>query len=183
MFNATLEQRHLRKDAMSAFEHARTMAHWHWLWTVLTRQAGYLLAFDAIEKWIPRQRLYQGIHEVPLDDIVGSVNRSHEFNRRFHPLRDTLAERWVNVMVLAHTTGWEPIQLYKVGNLYFVEDGHHRVSVARWLKNSAIEAEVWAYPLGTQFTPTAATETILAQLKDRPEFVEATAICNHALCG
>jgi hypothetical protein len=45
--------------------------------------------------------------------------------------------------MLQKTTGWSSIKVYQVGNLYFVEDGHHRVSVARQLGLKLIEAEIW----------------------------------------
>ena len=52
--------------------------------------------------------------------------------------------------MLQKTTGWPSIKVYQVGNLYFVEDGHHRVSVARQLRITLIEAEIWEYQVAIQ---------------------------------
>jgi hypothetical protein len=179
MDQAILEQRKLRMDAMIAFEQARTTARWRGLWARLIGTPIRLIAFGDLQKWLPQQRLYRGVHDIPLNHIVGSINRSHEFDRRFLPLRDTLAERWVNVMVLAHTTGCPPIQVYKIGHLYFVEDGHHRVSVARWLKNSVIEAEIWEYPHCQKLDPTLGLQGIIAHLKAQRSVVDGELVCYH----
>ena len=165
MHVSTLELKKYRLDAVREFERARVAARWQWIWSTIRRQSPRLLAFNKIEKWLPQQRLYRGVGEVPLDQIIGSAGRHHEYNRKFQPLRDSLQERWVSIMILARTTGWSPVRLYKVGTLYFVEDGHHRVSVARWLKNKVIEAEIWEYPVNQEFDPTAGLETVLIQLK------------------
>jgi hypothetical protein len=182
MFTSTLEQKKYRLDAIGEFERARVSAWWHWLWSKIRRKNPRLLALNEVEKWLPQQRIYRGIREIPLEQIIGSAGRSHEYNRRFQPLRDSLDERWVNVMVLARTTGWSPIQVYKVGNLYFVEDGHHRVSVARWLKNRVIEAEVWEYPVDQEIDPDAGLEAVRAQLAQARTPADVPLICCHATC-
>lgn len=167
MYMSTIELRKYRLDAVCEFERARMAARWQWLWSKIRRQTARLVPFSDVEKWLPQQRLYRGIREIPLDKIIGSAGRSHEYNHKFQPLRDSLDERWVNVMVLSRTIGWAPIQVYKVGHFYFVEDGHHRVSVARWLKNRVIEAEVWEYQLNQNFDPDAELETMLAEIRQQ----------------
>jgi hypothetical protein len=84
-----------------------------------------------------------GLQSIPLDSIVGSVDRTKEFDRRFRPTSGRVRERWQR-LALAHRRGEAipPIEVYRVGTLHFVYDGHHRVSVARALNLSTIDAYV-----------------------------------------
>ena len=84
-----------------------------------------------------------GLRSIPLDSIVGSVDRTKEFDRRFRPTSGRVRERWQR-LALAHRRGEAipPIEVYRVGTLHFVYDGHHRVSVARALNLSTIDAYV-----------------------------------------
>ena len=66
---------------------------------------------------------------------------------QFRPLNPVLKKRWINVHELSEDLGWEPITVHKIGDLYFVEDGHHRVSVARHSGWDTIEAQVYEQPL------------------------------------
>ncbi|RPJ23448.1 MAG: hypothetical protein EHM33_20885, partial [Chloroflexi bacterium] len=56
-------------------------------------------------------------------------------------------DRWVNVYLTLENSGWAPILVHKVGDQYYVEDGHHRVSVARSLEMTFIQAKIWEYPV------------------------------------
>jgi hypothetical protein len=74
---------------------------------------------------------------------VGSVGRSKDFDRRFLPLRASTSERWKRVDVAFHRgEDLPPVTLYKLGAAYFVLDGNHRVSVARFHGLRTVEAEV-----------------------------------------
>jgi hypothetical protein len=88
-------------------------------------------------------RVRRGIRVVDLEKIVGSVGRSKDFDRSFMPLRAAAGERWKRVDLAFHR-GEElpPVSLYKIGDRYFVEDGNHRVSVARYQGVEMIDAEV-----------------------------------------
>jgi hypothetical protein len=85
-----------------------------------------------------------GIQEIPLAAIVGTVDRRpDEFDRAFRPASKRLRERWQRVAAARHRgITLPPIDVYRVGDLYFVEDGHHRVSVARSLGDTTITARV-----------------------------------------
>ena len=73
-----------------------------------------------------------GLQIVPVNQIVGTVGRGRDFDRRFLPRREDMRERWMNIQNLYDRQGQFPVlELYKLGDLYFVVDGHHRVSVAR----------------------------------------------------
>jgi hypothetical protein len=92
-------------------------------------------------------RCLLGLQDIPVEKITGSVNRSREFTRDFRPLKKHLAQRWAVAYLLSEEGGWPPVKVYKVEDRYFVEDGHHRVSVARFLGMVDIQAEVWEYEL------------------------------------
>lgn len=80
---------------------------------------------------------------VPLDRIVGSVGKDHQFTRSFHPTRDADLARWKRAYAVAHgLRGYDPVELYEVAGRYFVVDGHYRVSVARALGSATIQATV-----------------------------------------
>ena len=121
----------------------------------------------------------RGIREVKLERIVGSLERSRDFNRAFLPREESLRKRWEDVLRLAEgPKGFPPIDLYQVGDLYFVVDGHHRVSVARSMGGATIEARVREFTTPVQLGP----ETDLADLarvlrqRGRDEFLAATGI-------
>jgi hypothetical protein len=86
-----------------------------------------------------------GRHTVPLDAIVGSVDRVRDFDRSFRPTTARTRGRWERIAA-ARRRGepLPPISLYRVGDLYFVRDGHHRVSVARAMGDTEIDAYVTA---------------------------------------
>jgi hypothetical protein len=84
-----------------------------------------------------------GLQVVPLDQIVGSVDRGRDFDRRFRPTSGRSRGRWEQIAAAARRgEAFPPIDLMKVGRLYFVRDGHHRVSVARALGRTDIDAYV-----------------------------------------
>ena len=84
-----------------------------------------------------------GLETIPLASIVGSVDRTRDFDRRFRPTSNRLRERWQGInLALRRGRGMPPISVYRIGDLHFVRDGHHRVSVALALHHSAIEANV-----------------------------------------
>ena len=84
-----------------------------------------------------------GLKVVPLDAIVGTVDRNVEFDRGFRPTSPRLRSRWERINA-AQRRGetMPPVSLYKVGDLYFVRDGHHRVSVAKSFGRKDIDAYV-----------------------------------------
>jgi len=84
-----------------------------------------------------------GQREVALDNIRGTEGRSNDFDSRFNPLSDQARRRWINV-ARANEDGMDlpPVELIQVGDVYFVRDGHHRVSVARAYGQTTITARV-----------------------------------------
>jgi hypothetical protein len=103
-----------------------------------------LVSYDEVAR---RLKAYQqkemGTHMVPLEQIVGSVGRYRDFTRAFLPRTAVNAERWARVdAVFQSLEGYPPIDLFKIGEVYFVRDGNHRVSVARANGLTHIEAYV-----------------------------------------
>lgn len=91
-------------------------------------------------------KIYLGIREIPLEKIVGTVEKGGDFDRNFNPKRDSSKNRWVNVyneLVIKGTA--PPVVLYKVRDEYYVYDGNHRVSVAKNLAFISLEAEVYEF--------------------------------------
>lgn len=132
---------------------ARRKAFWQRLYRSLglSRRPVDLLSFEEVQaKLRLNQSSFRGLQIVPLDQIVGSVGRYNDFTRTFLPLVENDSYRWRKVAELQAETGLPPIELYKVGDAYFVKDGNHRVSVARQFNTHTIEAFVWEYetPVG-----------------------------------
>jgi hypothetical protein len=115
----------------------------------LRRECSRLLAFDDVgEGHLAHNKCRLGLRDVKVSKIVGSVGRPDAFDRSFMPASATLAERWKRVDRAFHRGLDLPaIRLYKMGDSYFVEDGNHRVSVARYQGVETIEADV------TEFFP------------------------------
>ncbi|WP_456694799.1 hypothetical protein [Aeromicrobium sp. P5_D10] len=104
------------------------------------------MSFDEVVDALGRRaENYLGTKLIPLDAIVGSVDKVRDFDRRFRPTSARSRQRWERLS-RASRTGEEipPIEVYQVGDYYFVRDGHHRVSVARSLGLDVIEARVTA---------------------------------------
>jgi hypothetical protein len=107
-------------------------------------------------------RIRRGMRIVDTDRIVGSVGRSKDFDRRFLPLRASTGERWKRVDVAFHRgEDLPPVTLYKLGGAYFVLDGNHRVSVARFHGLRTVEAEVTEFlpPRAEDYAPVTVANT------------------------
>ena len=103
-----------------------------------------LLCFDDLRK-IPRTAgsIDRGMRTVPVSQIGGSVGRCSEFDRDFMPAKASVEERWKRIDRAFHRgEALPPVKLYEVGGLYFVLDGHHRISVARYHGVEWIDADV-----------------------------------------
>jgi hypothetical protein len=134
------------QQAAKEFASARKKALLRRIGAFLRRHpsSNQLLSFDeATEGLGPWRQAYVGSRTVPVESIVGSEGRYAEFDDEFLPLRGSSEERWRSVYAaLRRGEGLPPVSLLKVGDAYFVRDGNHRVSVARWLGVEALDAEV-----------------------------------------
>jgi hypothetical protein len=103
-----------------------------------------LLSFDDVRReLVADNRLYRGTRVVEVDGIVGSVGRWRDFDRSFLPARASMGGRWKRIdRAFQRGEDLPPVELYKIGDAYFVVDGHHRVSVARYHDVPTVEAAV-----------------------------------------
>lgn len=162
----TTPSTYMRIQGIDNFDDMRRRGTWASWWHWLLRRPATLLSFAEIRDQLPTSVPFdRGVQDIPVTAIAGSVGRARDFDRSFRPLNNTLRDRWVNIYYLHYTIGWEPIVVYKVGSLYFVEDGHHRVSVAQAAGVSAIEARVYEYPVPANLTPQDTADTIVAKLQ------------------
>ena len=108
------------------------------------RTRNTLLSPEELRRGIPASgRMYRGRRTVEVSRIVGSVGKHEQFDQNFMPLPKASAEKWKRIDK-AFRLGQElpPVSLLGLGGKYFVSDGHHRVSVARFHGVEWIEAEV-----------------------------------------
>ena len=130
--------------AVRDFDRARKQAALHQLMSKLTGRSAELLSYNEVQEQLQAVgEIDRGLREIPLDAIVGSVGRYDDFTRGFLPKRDSDEERWARVRTaISDMHGMKPIEVYQVGDSYFVKDGNHRVSVARQLGVGTISAYV-----------------------------------------
>lgn len=156
-------------DSLLDFDRARRKALVREVLGLITGEPADLLPFEEVRRQLRLHNShFRGLHEVPLDVIVGSVGRYRDFTRTFFPRSDSLRSRWAAVDDRVRTSGLPPVELYQVGGAYFVRDGNHRVSIARAQNSPGIEAFVWEYDTEVSVDP----EINLDDLLIKAEYVE-----------
>ncbi len=162
-------------EGVSAFQSARLHAFWDDVLALVRGKPAELLSFEDIRTRLRlREENYRGLHEVSLDQIAGSVGRYREFTSKFLPKKNKMQERWSRVYAQASgMTGLPAIELYKVGDVYFVRDGNHRVSVARQLGSKTIQAHVTELPTSISLKP-GMSEEELSNVTAYAEFLDIT---------
>jgi len=162
-------------QAVIDFREVRRRAFFEKVLSLLTKRPAKLLPFEEVRRKLRlRSQYYRGLQNIPLDRIVGSVSRYHDFTRSFLPRHDDMRHRWQRVDSLARQGGGlPPIEVYQVGEVYFVKDGNHRVSVARQFGAPTIEAYVWEFPSPVPLTAEDDLDDLLLK-QERAEFLEHT---------
>jgi hypothetical protein len=123
-------------DAQTDFSRARRRGVLERLAARLRREPAdfhLILPFEEVVRALGyRGERRLGLQTIPLDSIVGSVDRTRDFDRRFRPTSRRTRKRWER-MATATRRGeaFPPIDVYRIGEVHFVKDGHHRVSIAR----------------------------------------------------
>jgi hypothetical protein len=121
------------------------------------------------------EQSYIGMRPIRVDEIVGSVARSSDFDDEFLPRSTLSPQRWQSLENRFPDGGFPPISVYKVGEAYFVADGHHRVAIAKQRKTEFIDAEI--IEVHTQFEVTADTDvTRLVHLGLQRLFLEESGL-------
>ncbi len=135
------------QDARTDFSRARRRRRLSDLSARLRREpddVNVILPFDEVIAALgKRSERRIGLQTIPLDSIVGTVDRTREFDRSFRPTSHRVRQRWERVArAMRKGEPMPPIEAYRVGELHFVVDGHHRVSVGQQLGHDVIEADV-----------------------------------------
>jgi hypothetical protein len=121
-----------RLQAAHDFDRALNKSFWRKIRNWITRKNNELLPFDEVRDKLPIQgQHYVGMEQVPVEKIVGSLGRYRDFDRAFLPKQKKTRERWISID-MAHygMVNLPPVELFKIGDIYFVKDGNHRVWAA-----------------------------------------------------
>jgi len=159
------------------FNTARFKSFFNAMLAFLRGQRNDMLSFnDVKEKLRIGGPIYRGLKTVEVKKIVGSVNRYRDFDRAFLPTQNITAQRWQKInRAFYNEVGLPPIMLYQVGDVYFVVDGNHRVSVAREKGQDYIEAEVRECSVRVEVRPDLQPED-LEILGEKVMFLERTGL-------
>jgi len=167
----------LRSSSEEAFDAARRRAVVQAAFAEMSGHSDDLLSFEEV-----RQRLHLSepagtaqVLEIPLDKIVGSVGRYQDFNRAFLPRPHLDPERWVRIDQLRGKREMPPIEVFRVGEVYFVKDGNHRVSVARARRQKTIRARVVDIPVRVALEPGTSVDDLILKA-EYAEFLDATSL-------
>jgi len=163
--------------ARADFERARRKAFWRRIAKWFARSDDALLSFDDVRKALHTGAQRDvGFQEVSVDKVVGSVSRYRDFDRAFLPRNVWNRGKWESVD-RAQLSGivLPPVELYKIGETYFVKDGNQRVSVARETGQRVIDARVIELESPA---PVSSAEEILTLIRDEDalRFHETTGI-------
>lgn len=142
-------------EGVNKFQGLRTRAFLQEMVGLLRGKSAELLSFEDVRARLRlREESYKGLHDIPLDKIVGSVGRYNEFTNSFLPKTTEMKDRWSRVYAKMNSMeGVPPIEVYKVDDVYFVRDGNHRVSVARQIGAKTIQAHVTELPTEVDLEP------------------------------
>ncbi len=162
-------------SAVQDFRQARRQAALEQIMARLTGKSVNLLSYEEVsQKLKVKARGRQELKDIPLDAIVGSVGRYADFTRSFLPRQDSDQERWARVKVAQTSlSGLPPIEVYQVGDAYFVLDGNHRVSVARQLGAPSIQAYVTEVRTKVPLSPDTQPDDLILKA-EYADFLEHT---------
>lgn len=163
--------------AYQDFDRAYRRAFWRKVRAWLTGTSNELLPYDEVRQQIPFSGQRDlGMQTIPLDKIVGSVGRYRDFDRIFLPTQRGTTQRWVSIKAAHYEEKiLPPIEAYKIGDVYFVRDGNHRVSVAREREQLFIDAYVIEIDVPIKLTPETAIDDLVQQ-KDYAQFMARTGL-------
>lgn len=163
--------------AYQDFDRAYRRAFWRKIRAWLTGTSNELLPYDEVRQQIPFSGQRDlGVQTIPLDKIVGSVGRYRDFDRVFLPTQRETTQRWVSIKAAHYEEKiLPPIEAYKIGDVYFVRDGNHRVSVARERQQVFIDAFVIEIDVPIKLTPETQLDDLVQQ-KDYAQFMAQTGL-------
>jgi len=163
--------------AIHDFRRARDQALLEDIVARISGRSSDLLCYDDV-----RQKLKVGsaktrvLKDIPIDAIVGSADRCHDFTRSFLPRQVKDEQRWARVeMAMDTMSGLPPIEVYQIGEVYFVLDGHHRVSVVRRSGGTHIQAYVTELKTRVPLSPDMQPDDLVIQA-EYAEFLAQTCL-------
>lgn len=164
------------RQALIDFRTARQRAAVEEFLARMTGKSSELLSYDEVAQKLKLQaRAERGVQSIPLTSIVGSVGRTTDFTRTFLPRNPSDEDRWARVKASLSDSsiGWPPIEVYQVGEVYFVLDGNHRVSIARQEGWETIEARVIEVRTNVPLTPDVRADDLIVKA-EYAEFLDET---------
>lgn len=164
------------RQAVHDFHQARQRAAFEEILSRMTGKSSQLLSYEEVAQKLKLQaRAERGIQSIPLNAIVGSVGRYTDFTRNFLPRNPVDEDRWARVKASLsdNLAGWPPIEVYQVGEVYFVLDGNHRVSIARQEGWETIEARVIEVKTSVPLTPDVSPDDLIIKA-EYAEFLDET---------
>jgi hypothetical protein len=166
-----------RSASQEIFNLARRRAFIQDVLAQLSGRPENLLAFEQVRDQLHLAEPSRDVtlREIPLDKIVGSVGRYRDFNRAFLPRAHLDPNRWIRIERLRDQVELPPIDVFQVGEVYFVQDGNHRVSVARARKQKTIWAHVIEIPIRVPFGPDTSPDDLILK-SGYAEFLEKTSL-------
>jgi hypothetical protein len=161
--------------ARTDFETARIQAFLRDAGAVIRGDTRPLLSFDEVRRAARLEgQSYSGLKDVPIADIRGSVGRPNDFDASFLPVKPQMRKRWAQLdEAMRRGEPVPPIEVYQLGDVYFVKDGHHRVSVARHLGWKTIPARVIKVKTRAPLTGDMDAAALL-QAREYVDFLERT---------
>ena len=151
------------ESALEDFHGARRKASLEAILSRFTGKSYTMLPYDKVRTSLGGIELpYRELKDIPLDAIVGTVSRYNDFSRTLLPLQAIDGSRWARVRLANNEMeGLPPIEVYQIGDAYFILDGHHRASVARESGNQYIQAYVRPVRTRVPLSPTDDIEDII----------------------
>lgn len=162
-------------SALRDFHEARRRAALEAIMARLRGRPVDLFAYEDVrQKLKVKGSVSRGLQDIPVDAIVGSVGRYNDFTRSFLPRRDSDQHRWARVKAqVTDMEGLPPIEVYQIGEAYFVKDGNHRVSVARELDAPTIQGYVTEVRTKVPFSPDDQPDDLILKA-EYADFLEHT---------
>ncbi len=153
------------QSARRDFHRARQRAALEQIMAALTGKSAALLSYEEIRG---KLRAVEGaarrLEDVPIDAIVGSVERYDDFTRSFLPRHDSFEDRWTSVeMATSDQDRVPPVELYRLEDAYFVRDGHQRISIARQSGATHVEAYVTEVQSGVPLEAAAPPDRLIVK--------------------
>lgn len=165
--------------AVHDFQSAHLRAKLQGVLARITGKSNELLSYeDVADKLKLQGRSDRGVQSIPVDAIIGSVGRYTDFTRTFLPRRADDRQRWANVKAVTLDplgAGLDPIEVYKVSDVYFVLDGNHRVSIARQEGWKIIQAHVIEIQTDVPLTPDVQPDELIVKA-EYADFLEQTGL-------